>query len=159
MRDPATAVPFDAWFDAPERLAEDPVDFLWTVTRDYYVKRLGGFGPARDGEPRECRLGPDGSVLESNYRQAVAALERFDLVLICEWLRLPSYRSAVARRLFGGDEPLEFPELNSTRANRPYELRDHLTPEQRRRIEASNHWDRQLYAFGRTLSAQKLRLE
>lgn len=158
VRAPESAVPFGTWFEMTEPREPAPRHWLWSVACEHYTKTLGGFGPFRDGVP-EWRFEPDNGVSVENYRQAVRVLERFDLVLICEWLEHESYRRCIANALVGADQlPVELPHSNRTAERKPaYDLREHMTPAVRRRIEAGNRWDRELYRVACMQSSARLR--
>lgn len=134
-----TAVSFATWLSW---IPKPRTWKLWDETADYYTKTLAG-GPVDERGV---------SVDAARYARALQALDRFDLVLLCEGFGIPEYDAWWTARL-GLDRTAEMPKLRVTRQKQSrYDIRRCLTDELLRDVWARNQWDAQLYRHARMRS-------
>ncbi len=135
-KDPEQATPFAEWLNT---IPTPRTWRLWDESADYYAKTLSG-GPL---DQRGI------AVNERRLALARAVLERFDLVLILERLGDPAYDAWWSRRL-GLPHPKRLPWHRKTRRKQnKYDIRDHITDDQRAEVVARNRFDIALYQYAR----------
>jgi hypothetical protein len=149
---PERAIPFEDWFRQREPIQSGLAPPLWRVPQNYYVKSLSGTGQEEPGGE---------TVDASDYRHALRQLQRFDLVLICEWLHLNDFRRYVAERLSApGSKKIAVEHLNKTgQFQDVFDIRGHMTSHEWEMVAGGNRWDRELYRFACWQTARQAGIE
>lgn len=138
-------VHFGNWFEQRDAVTGPEARPLWTVTKNYYVKSLCGFRE----EGASTRNFANLNVAAEEYRRAIAAMQRIDLVWICEWQKHENFVRYLEKRLLdSASGRLNVPHLNETSKLRgPFDIRRHLTEVQIQYMADVNRWDLELYRF------------
>lgn len=137
------AVSFAEWVDRASNTTN--TDFVWNCVSNYYIKTLVGY-PKRGGEG----IG----VAELDLAREV--LNRFDIVLITEWMSNPEIHRYVRNKLdFNQAIPnVRYPTESPNPVHEQSEIFDERTLE---RIDADNMLDKELYQYARELAKSRIR--
>jgi hypothetical protein len=143
VRSTADAVPFDVWVNKVR--SKPPSSFLWVCVSNYYVKSLIGY-PAIGGE----KIG------RSELDLAKQVLEKFDIVLICEWMSRPQTNDYLAAML-NHAMPVPHKRYPTAVANPVLDLDEIFDDVSIRQLVADNSIDAELYSFACDLAESRMR--
>jgi len=142
VRSPADAVPFDVWVDQVR--ARPPSSFLWVCVSNYYVKSLIGY-PAIGGD----------KISRSELDLAKRILEKFDIVLICEWMSRPQTNDYLAA-ILNFTMPVPHTRYPTAVPNPELDLEEIFDDVTIRQLVDDNSIDTELYSFACELAESRL---